>query len=149
MVAEVISVGGEPQVGQAVEQRGQGDVLLEAGQPGTWAMRLADGEGDVPVGVGAVEVEVRRALEHPGVPVGGGITEVERRALGDLHATDFGVGERDPPEALRGGLEPQVLLHEVADLAESESSAEWTSGWPSISHIPEVSANVVVSLPPM
>ena len=116
MVGEVVALRREAQLGQAVEDEIERDVLLQARQPGARAVCLADGEGDVAIGVGAFDVEIGGAREHVGIAVGGGVAQMHGGALRDRNAGDRGVGEDEPVEPHRRRFHPQRLLDEVADL---------------------------------
>lgn len=74
---------GQGQVGQAVEQRGQGHFGFQAGQVGAQAVVRAVAEGQVGlVGAGGVE-GVGGVRMHGGVPAGGGEADDDRVAPGD------------------------------------------------------------------
>jgi hypothetical protein len=68
------------------------------------------GEGQVPGGIGAADVEGVRAGENRGVAVGRGDGHRHLVTGPDGGASQARVGGREPVDDGRGGLEPQRFL---------------------------------------
>ena len=67
------------------------------------------------LGVGAVALELGRALEVPRVAVGGAVEQHDRCAGGDLDASDGGRAAGQAEVGLHRALDPQHLFEEVGD----------------------------------
>ena len=149
-VGRAVGVLGDRDVGGAVEQAVDGDPALGPGQVGAGAVMDAVAEGDVVLGVGAVDVELVRVLEQARVPVGRPGQQQHRAAGGDVDAGDrrapLGHAELGPQRA----LEPQGLLDEVGDAGRGPcAAASWMSGRSAMVRSAKDSRRTVVSWPPV
>jgi hypothetical protein len=109
--AEVVRVGGEGEVGEAVEEGGEGVLGFETGERGADAVVDAVAEAEVGV-VAAGEVEQVGLVEAGGVAVSGGEDDQDRVAGGDGLAAE---GDRGGGVAPGGELHRAVVAEEFLD----------------------------------
>src|SRR5690606_14875766 len=106
--------GGQPERGEAVQQRGEGDAHLDAGQLLAQALVDAVAGGQV-AAVLAGQVDRVGVGEAPGVAVGGVVRQDHRRAGLDRVAAELDVLQRGPHERLGHAQVPHQLLHGAVD----------------------------------
>ena len=106
---------GEADVVHAVEDALEADAALGAGERAAGARVVAAPERDVRLRVRAVDAELGRALEAPGVAVGGAVEQHHRRARRDVDAADRRGAAGEAEVGLHRALDAQHLLEEVRD----------------------------------
>src|SRR5439155_3192038 len=106
---------GEPNVARPVEDALDADATLGARQRPPGARVVTASEGDVLLGVGPVEPELRRALEPSRIPVGRAVEQHHGRSRCDVDPAHGRGSSGETKVGLHRALDPERLFDEVRD----------------------------------